>query len=51
MSDKLNGASAFFKNAVENGMDTIFATTGTSKKKMPWVKADDGIQQYQKFIA
>ena len=34
MTDKLNGASAFFKNAVENGIDTIFATPGTSEMQV-----------------
>ena len=34
MTKKMNGAQAFFKNAVENGIDTIFATPGTSEMQV-----------------
>jgi hypothetical protein len=41
MTDKLNGASAFFNNAVENGIDTIFATPGTSEMQNTTAEAWD----------
>ena len=34
MTKKINGAQAFFRNAVENGIDTIFATPGTSEMQV-----------------
>ena len=34
MTKKMNGAQAFFRNAVENGIDTIFATPGTSEMQV-----------------
>lgn len=34
MNKKMNGASAFFKTVVEGGIDTIFATPGTSEMQV-----------------
>ena len=34
MTNKINGASGFFNNAVENGIDTVFATPGTSEMQV-----------------
>ena len=33
-STKMNGAAAFFKNLVDNGVDTVFACPGTSEMQV-----------------
>ncbi len=34
MTEKLNGAAAFFRNLADNGIDTIFACPGTSEMQV-----------------